>query len=96
MLALLIDLVVAALLVRFVKPGTQRLLLSLLGGWVAAIAGAVLVGFAFGWPVMEILSRLTVGLLVHPPIVAGLVWLFDRLLSRFGKRALEANSSSES
>lgn len=90
MLALLIDIVVAVLIVRFVRPGTKQVLLSLLGGWVSAVAGTVLVGFAFGWPLLDMLSRLTIGLLVHPLIVGGLAWLFGWLLGRFRNRARQA------
>jgi hypothetical protein len=82
MLSLLIDVVVAWLLVRFVPAGTKRMLLGLLGGWLAAIAGSVLVGFAMGWPPAAMLSRLTIGLLVHPVIVGGLVGLFGWIRAR--------------
>jgi len=82
MLGLLVDVIVAWLLVRFVQPGTPRLLLGLLGGWAAALAASGLVGIAFGWTPFDILSSLTVGLMVHPLIIAGLVWLFGKLRSR--------------
>lgn len=82
MIGLLIDVIVAWLLVRFVQPGTRRVFLGLLGGWAAALASAGLVGLAFGWTPFDMLSRLTVGLLVHPLIIAGLVWLFDLLRKR--------------
>jgi hypothetical protein len=85
MLALLIDCIVAALLVRFVPPGWKRLLFGLLGGWLAAIADAAL----FGGTPLDMLSKMTVGLLVHPLIIAGLVWLFEKLRSR-GKRQDES------
>lgn len=78
MIALLIDVIVAALLVKFAPPGWKRLLLGLLGGWLAAIADSALYG---GTP-LDILSRMTVGLLVHPLIIAGLVWLFEKLRAR--------------
>ena len=81
MVALLIDCIVAALLVRFAPPGWKRLLFGLLGGWLAAIADSALSG---GTP-LDILSRMTMGLLVHPLIIAGLVWLFEKLKNR-GKR----------
>jgi hypothetical protein len=80
MLALLIDVIVAWLLVQFVPAGTKRMLLGLLGGWVAAFAGSATVGLAYGWFAM--LSRMTIDLLVHPLLVAGLVWLFTKLRSR--------------
>ena len=79
-LALLIDVVVAWLLIKFVPPGNKRLLLGLFGGWLAAIAGSLLVGVAFGWPVFDMLSGLTIGLLVHPLLVAGFVWLLTKFL----------------
>jgi len=36
----------------------------------------------FGWPPVAILSRLTVGLLVHPLLVGGFAWLFVKIRSR--------------
>jgi hypothetical protein len=80
MLALLIDAIVAWLLVLYVPPGTKRMLLGLLGGWLAAIVGSAAVGLAYGWFAM--LSRMTIDLLVHPLLVAGLVWLFTRMRSQ--------------
>ena len=79
MLGLLIDVVAAALLMRFTQPGTTRMLLVLFAGWLAALAASGLVGLAFGWTPLDMLSSLTVGLLVHPLIVAGLIWLFAKL-----------------
>jgi hypothetical protein len=81
-LALLIDLIAAALVARFVPAGWKQWLFALLGGWVAAVAGSVLVGLAFGWPLVEILSRLTVALMVHPLVVVGLVWAFNWIAAR--------------
>ena len=46
----------------------------------AAFAGSATVGLAYGWFAM--LSRMTIDLLVHPLLVAGLVWLFTKLRSR--------------
>ncbi len=86
MLGLLIDVVAAALLVKFTRPGTIRMLLVLLSGWLAALAASGLIGVAFGWTPFDILSSLTVGLLVHPLIVAGLVWLFARLMGTLAAR----------
>lgn len=82
MLALLIDIIAAWLTVRFVPPGWKQMLAALLGGWLAAIAGAVVVGMAFGWTAFEMLSRLTMGLLVHPLVILGLAWLFNMLRNR--------------
>ena len=82
MLALVVDVVVAWLLVRYVPPGWKQLLLGLLGGWLAAIADTVVIGLMFGWPPIEMLSRLTTGLLVHPLIVAGFAWLITRIRNR--------------
>ena len=82
MLALLLDVLFAWLLVRFVPAGWKQILLALFGGWLAALAGSVLVGLAFGWSPVEMLSRLTVGLLVHPVVVGGLVWLLSWLRNR--------------
>lgn len=82
MLAIIIDFIAAALITRFVPPGWKQWLFVLLGGWVAAVAGSVLVGLAFGWPLMEMLSRLTVALMVHPLVVAGLVWAFSWIAAR--------------
>jgi Na+/citrate or Na+/malate symporter len=87
MLPLLIDTLVAWLLVRFVPAGVKRMLLGLVGGWVAALAGVLLVGFAFGWTPIDMLSRLSVGLLVHPLVVAGLIWLFTTIRNRRKGRA---------
>ena len=78
MVALLIDCIAAALLVRFAPPGWKRLLFGLLGGWLAAIADSALSG---GTP-FDILSRMIMGLLVHPLIIAGLVWLFEKIKRR--------------
>ncbi len=80
MLAVLIDVVVAWLLVQFVPAGNRRLVLGLLGGWLAALAASASVGIAYG--VLAMLSRMTVDLLVHPLIVAGLVWLFTKIRNR--------------
>lgn len=82
MLALLIDAVVAWLVVRFVPPGWKQPLTGLLGGWLAAIADSAVMALTFGWPPVAILSRLTVGLLVHPLIVGGFAWLFVKIRSR--------------
>jgi Na+/citrate or Na+/malate symporter len=86
MLGLLIDLVAAVLLVRFTQPGTTRMMLGLLAGWVAALAASGVVGVAFGWTPFDMLSSLTTGLLVHPLIVGGLIWLIGRLKLRFVDR----------
>lgn len=80
MLALLIDVVVAWLLVQFVPAGNKRMLLGLLGGWLAALSAAAPVGIAYG--MLAMLSRMTLDLLVHPLIVAGLVWLFTKIRNR--------------
>ena len=85
MLELLIDAIVAWLLVKYVPDLVKRMLLGLVGGWLAAIAGSLLVGLAFGWPLPTMFSRLTVGLLVHPLIVGGFVWLLETIMSP-GKR----------
>ena len=82
MLALLIDIVVAWLVVRFVPAGWKQMLAALLGGWLSATAGSVFVGLAFGWTPFEMLSRLTMGLLVHPLVILGLAWLLNTLRSR--------------
>jgi drug/metabolite transporter (DMT)-like permease len=82
LLALLIDIVVAWLLVRFVPPGWKQMAVGLVGGWLSAIAGSVIVGLAFGWAPIDMLSRLTVGLLVHPLVIAGIAWLFIKLRNR--------------
>jgi Na+/citrate or Na+/malate symporter len=86
MLGLLIDLVAAVLLVRFTRPGTTRMMLGLLAGWVAALAASGVVGIAFGWTPFDMLSSLTTGLLVHPLIVGGLIWLIGRLKLRLVDR----------
>lgn len=82
MLALLIDVLVAWLVVRFLPPGWKQMLAGLLGGWLAAITGSILTGLAFGWSPLEMLSRLTTGLLVHPLIIAGLGWLMVKFMNR--------------
>ena len=87
MLALLVDLVVAALLARFTVPGTKRMLLGLLGGWLAAIVEAVGIGLAFGWMPLDIIWRLTIGLLIHPLLIAGMIWLLQKIISRGKKSA---------
>jgi hypothetical protein len=89
MLALMIDVIVAGLLARFVPAGVKRLALSLAGGWLAAIAGSMLTGLAFGWMPLDILSSLTTGLLVHPLVIVGLVWLIGKFGAR-GKRPTES------
>ena len=48
----------------------------------AAFADAAVLGFAFGWPPIEVLSRLTMGLLIHPLIVGGFAWLITKFLGR--------------
>lgn len=80
MLALLIDVIVAWLLVQFVPAGNKRMLLGLLGGWLAALTASAPVGLTYG--VFAMLSRMTIDLLVHPLIVAGLVWLFTKVRNR--------------
>jgi ABC-type Co2+ transport system permease subunit len=87
MIALLIDVVAAWLVARYTQPGWKQMLAILVGGWLAAFADAAVLGFAFGWPPIELLSRLTFGLLVHPPIVGGLAWLITMLLRRMKRRA---------
>ena len=87
MLAIIVDFIAAALIARFVPPGPKQWLFALLGGWVAAVAGSVLVGLAFGWPLVEMLSRLTVALMVHPVVVVGLVWAFNWIAARRAGRA---------
>jgi ABC-type Co2+ transport system permease subunit len=87
MIALLIDVVAAWLVARYTQPGWKQMLAILVGGWLAALADAAVLGFAFGWPPIELLSRLTFGLLVHPPIVGGLAWLITMLLRRMKRRA---------
>jgi ABC-type Co2+ transport system permease subunit len=82
MIALAIDILAAWLVVRYVPPGWKQMLAALVGGWVAAFADAAVLGVAFGWPAIELLSRLTAGLLVHPLIVGGLAWLFALLRRR--------------
>ncbi len=89
MVSLLLDVVVAWLLAKFVPAGGTRMLLGLLGGWISAAAGSVLVGLAFGWTVPEMLQRLTIGLLVHPLVIAGLIWLYA-WLTRRGKNRPES------
>ena len=86
MLALLVDLVVAVLLVRFTVPGTKRMLLGLLGGWLAAIVEAIGIGLAFGWMPIDIIWRLTIGLLIHPLLIAGMIWLLQKFIGR-GRKA---------
>ena len=86
MLALLVDLVVAVLLVRFTVPGTKRMLLGLLGGWLAAIVEAIGIGLAFGWMPIDIIWRLMIGLLIHPLLIAGMVWLLQKFMGR-GRKA---------
>lgn len=82
MIALLIDVLAGWLVVRYAPPGWKQMLAALLGGWLAAFADAAVLGFAFGWPPIELLSRLTTGLLVHPLIVFGFAWLIAMLLKR--------------
>lgn len=82
MIALFIDLLAGWGVARYVPPGWKQPLTALLGGWAAAFADAALLGVAFGWPAIELLSRLTTGLLIHPLIVLGLAWLFTRLRQR--------------
>jgi len=85
MIALLIDLVAGWLVARRVPPGWKQWLAALVGGWAAAFADAAVLGVALGWPAIELLSRLTTGLLVHPLIVAGIAWLITWVGNR-GKR----------
>jgi len=82
MIALLIDVLAAWLVARYAPPGWKQMLAILVGGWLAAFADAAVLGLAFGWPPIDLLSRLTIGLLVHPPIVGGLAWLITMLRKR--------------
>jgi ABC-type Co2+ transport system permease subunit len=82
MIALLIDALAAWLVARYVPAGWKQMLAALVGGWLAAFADAAVLGFAFGWPPIELLSRLTTGLLVHPLIVGGFAWLIAMLRRR--------------
>jgi ABC-type Co2+ transport system permease subunit len=82
MIALFIDALAAWLVARYTQPGWKQMLAVLAGGWLAAFADAAVLGFTFGWPPIELLSRLTIGLLVHPPIVGGLAWLILMLRKR--------------
>jgi len=82
MIALLIDALAAWLVARYAPPGWKQMLTALLGGWVAAFLDAVVLGFLFGWQPIELLSRLTTGLLVHPLIVVGFAWLITKFLLR--------------
>ena len=90
MIALIIDILAAWLVARFAPPGWKQMLAALLGGWVAAFADAAVLGFAFGWPPVELLSRLTTGLLVHPLIVGGFAWLIAKFFGRHKRSAGEA------
>ena len=82
MIALFIDVLAAWLVARYPPPGWKQMLAALVGGWTAAFADAALMAFAFGWPPIEVLSRLTTGLLVHPLIVGGFAWLITKFLGR--------------
>ena len=82
MIALIVDVLAAWLAARYAPPGWKQVLTVLVGGWLAAFADAAVLWFAFGWPPIELLSRLTIGLLVHPPIVGGLAWLIVLLRKR--------------
>jgi len=90
MIALLIDVLAAWLVVRYAPPGWMQMLGALIGGWSAAFADAAVLGLAFGWPMIDLLSRLTTGLLVHPLIVGGAAWLIAKFLDR-RKRSTGAN-----
>lgn len=87
MIALLIDVVAGWLVSRRVPPGWKQWLAALLGGWAAALADAAVLGVALGWPAIELLSRLTTGLLVHPLIVVGVAWIITWLGKRGGRRS---------
>lgn len=82
MLALPIDALVAWLLVKRTAPGWKRMLLGVLGGWLAAVIGFSVTGLLLEWPAVDVLSRMTVGLLVHPLVVVGFVWVFEKI--RYG------------
>ena len=82
MIALLIDVLAAWLVARYAPPGWKQMLAVLVGGWVAAFADVAILAFAFGWPMIDALSRLTTGLLVHPLIVGGFAWLMAKFLGR--------------
>ena len=82
MIALLIDVLAAWLVASYAPPGWTQMLAALLGGWVAAFADAAVLGFLFGWQPILLLSRLTMGLLVHPLIVGGVAWLIAKLILR--------------
>jgi len=82
MIALLIDVLAAWLVARYAPPGWKQMLTALLGGWVAAFVDAVVLGFLFGWQPIVLLSRLTMGLLVHPLIVGGVAWLIAKFILR--------------
>jgi ABC-type Co2+ transport system permease subunit len=82
MIALIIDILAAWLVARHAPPGWKQMLAALVGGWAAAFADAAVMAYAFGWPPIEVLSRLTTGLLVHPLIVGGFAWLITRFVGR--------------
>ena len=82
MIALVVDLLAAWLVARYAPPGWKQMLAALVGGWTAAFADAALMAYAFGWPPIEVLSRLTMGLLIHPLIVGGFAWLITKFRGR--------------
>ena len=82
MIALVVNILAAWLAARYAPPGWKQMLAALVGGWTAAFADAAVMAYAFGWPPIDVLSRLTMGLLVHPLIVGGLVWLITKFLGR--------------
>jgi ABC-type Co2+ transport system permease subunit len=88
-IALFIDILAAWLVARYAPAGWKQVLAALVGGWAAAFADAAVMAYAFGWPPIEVLSRLTTGLLVHPLIVGGFTWLITRFLGR-RKRSTDA------
>ena len=89
MIALLVDILAAWLVARYAPPGWKQVLAALVGGWAAAFADAAVMAYAFGWPPIEVLSRLTTGLLIHPLIVGGFAWLIVKFLGR-RKRSQDA------